>query len=301
MKNNFLIFTTLLIFFGAYSQKRIINPDTLKITNHSTIILNKKVNYSAQIGTQPIWDVDGEVIATLHYTYYKRTDIRDDSNRPIIFSFNGGPGSASIWMHMGYTSPRILNIDDEGNPVQPYGIKENPYSIIDVADIVYVNPVNVGLSRILDKDYDRSNFFGVNSDIKYLAQWIEDFINKYNTNNIDYDYCSNPEFLREGKAVADFLRPDRVVLGASSKKAYDYLRDVYRTLYINKTPLINTTIETAEMIKYASNAFLALKISYINEVANLCDEIGADKLIYQEFVVNLSTITLVKSKSKVVS
>ena len=77
-------------------------------------------------------------------------------------------------------SPRTLNIDDEGFPVQPYGIKDNPYSIIDVADIVYVNPVNVGLSRILDKDYDRSNFFGVNSDIKYLAQWIEDFINKYN-------------------------------------------------------------------------------------------------------------------------
>ena len=83
-------------------------------------------------------------------------------------------------MHMGYTSPRVLNIDDEGYPIQPYGTKENPYSIIDVADIVYVNPVNVGLSRILDKEYDRSNFFGVNSDIKYLAQWIEDFINKYN-------------------------------------------------------------------------------------------------------------------------
>ncbi len=111
---------------------------------------------------------------------------------------------------------------------------------------------------------------------------IIDLINKYNTKNIDYDYCSNPEFLREGKAVADFLRPDRVVLGASSKKAYDYLRDVYRTLYINKTPLINTTIETAEMIKYASNAFLALKISYINEVANLCDEIGADITIVSE-------------------
>ena len=111
---------------------------------------------------------------------------------------------------------------------------------------------------------------------------IIDLINKYNTKNIDYDYCSNPEFLREGKAVADFLRPDRVVLGTSSKKAYDYLRDVYRTLYINKTPLINTTIETAEMIKYASNAFLALKISYINEVANLCDEIGADIAIVSE-------------------
>jgi len=111
---------------------------------------------------------------------------------------------------------------------------------------------------------------------------IIDVINKYNQNNIEFDYCSNPEFLREGKAVSDFLHPDRVVLGVASKKAYDYMKDVYRTLYINKTPLIHTTIETAEMIKYAANAFLALKISYINEVANLCDEIGADINIVTE-------------------
>ena len=127
-----------------------------------------------------MWSDDDKAVATLFYTYYKRSDVKDVKNRPIFFSFNGGPGAASIWMHMGYTSPRTLNIDDEGFPTQPYGIKDNPYSIIDVADIVYVNPVNVGLSRILDKDYDRSNFFGVNSDIKYLAQWVEDFINKYN-------------------------------------------------------------------------------------------------------------------------
>ena len=107
-------------------------------------------------------------------------------------------------------------------------------------------------------------------------------INSHNQNNIEFDYCSNPEFLREGKAVSDFLLPDRVVLGISSKKAYGYLKDVYRPLYINKTPLINTTIETAEMIKYAANAFLALKISYINEVANLCDEIGADINVVSE-------------------
>ena len=111
---------------------------------------------------------------------------------------------------------------------------------------------------------------------------IIDVINKYNQNNIEFDYCSNPEFLREGKAVSDFLHPDRVVLGVTSIKAYDYMKAVYRTLYINKTPLIQTTIKTAEMIKYAANAFLALKISYINEVANLCDEIGADINIVTE-------------------
>ena len=91
-----------------------------------------------------------------------------------------------------------------------------------------------------------------------------------------FDYCSNPEFLREGSAVKDFLWPDRVVLGTSSLKATQIMKEVYRPLYVNETPILSTTIETAEMIKYASNAFLAMKISYINEVANLCEEVNAD-------------------------
>jgi len=91
-----------------------------------------------------------------------------------------------------------------------------------------------------------------------------------------FDYCSNPEFLREGSAVGDFLRPDRVVLGTSSNKAFEVMKDIYRPLYINETPMLHTTIESAEMIKYASNSFLALKISYINEIANLCEAVNAD-------------------------
>ena len=86
-----------------------------------------------------------------------------------MISFNGGPGSGSVWMHLAYTGPMILNVDDEGFPVQPYGVKKNPHSIIDVADIVFVNPVNTGYSRIIDKDVKRDKFFGVNADIAYLA------------------------------------------------------------------------------------------------------------------------------------
>lgn len=92
----------------------------------------------------------------------------------------------------------------------------------------------------------------------------------------DFDYVSNPEFLREGSAVKDFLWPDRIVIGTSSNKAYKIMCDIYRPLYINNNPIKQTTIETAEMIKYASNSFLALKISYINEIANLCELVGAD-------------------------
>ncbi|MFP4697578.1 MAG: UDP-glucose dehydrogenase family protein [Eubacteriales bacterium] len=92
----------------------------------------------------------------------------------------------------------------------------------------------------------------------------------------NFDIVSNPEFLREGAAIHDFTHPDRVVLGVESKRAENIMKEVYRVLYLNETPFIITNLETAEMIKYASNAFLAMKISYINEVANLCEKIGAD-------------------------
>ena len=104
---------------------------------------------------------------------------------------------------------------------------------------------------------------------------IEEIIRSVNPNG-DFDYVSNPEFLREGAAVKDFLHPDRVVIGTRTQKAIKVMGEVYRPLYINETPIISTTVETAEMIKYAANAFLSLKISYINEIANLCEAVGAD-------------------------
>ncbi len=91
-----------------------------------------------------------------------------------------------------------------------------------------------------------------------------------------FDVVSNPEFLREGSAVEDFLRPDRVVIGTTSERAREVMKAIYRPLYINETPMVVTNVETSEMIKYASNAFLAVKISFINEIANICERIGAD-------------------------
>ena len=107
------------------------------------------------------------------------------------------------------------------------------------------------------------------------GKWIESTIKSKNS-NLEFDYVSNPEFLREGAAVNDFLFPDRVIIGSRTEKAFKEMKEVYRPLYINETPIMKTSIETAEMIKYASNSFLALKISYINEIANLCEEVGAD-------------------------
>lgn len=143
-------------------------------------IKGKRVPYKATAGTQPVWNEKGKPIASLFYTFYERTDVTDRANRPLVISFNGGPGSASIWMHMAYTGPVLLNIDDEGYPVQPYGTKTNPHSILDVADIVYIDPVNTGYSRQTDPDEPRSTFFGINSDIKYLADWVNTFLTRSN-------------------------------------------------------------------------------------------------------------------------
>jgi UDPglucose 6-dehydrogenase len=91
-----------------------------------------------------------------------------------------------------------------------------------------------------------------------------------------FDVVSNPEFLREGSAIQDFMRPDRVVIGVESERAKDVMRELYRPLYLSETPMIFTSVETAELTKYAANSFLATKISFINEIADLCEQLGAD-------------------------
>ena len=93
---------------------------------------------------------------------------------------------------------------------------------------------------------------------------------------LEFDVVSNPEFLREGTAVYDFMHPDRVVIGTESERAREIMKEVYRTLYLIETPFILTNLETAELIKYAANAFLATKITFINELANLCEAVGGD-------------------------
>ncbi len=94
--------------------------------------------------------------------------------------------------------------------------------------------------------------------------------------DLDFDVASNPEFLREGSAIPDFMRPDRVVIGAESERAREVLRRLYRPLYLIEAPIIFTGLETAELTKYAANAFLAMKVTYINEIADLCEKVGAD-------------------------
>ena len=168
---------------SVQAQDSRIPIDTTIVTTNEVSVNGQKITYKATTGMQPVWDDHGEVIASLYFTYYQRTNVKNREKRPIIMSFNGGPGSASVWMHIAYTGPKVLNIDEEGYPIQPYGVKDNPNSIIDVADIVYINPVNTGYSRPVVKEgekLDKSLFFGINADVKYLASWLNTFISRNN-------------------------------------------------------------------------------------------------------------------------
>lgn len=111
---------------------------------------------------------------------------------------------------------------------------------------------------------------------KKVSSWIKDEACKHGIKIADFDVVSNPEFLREGSAIFDFTHPDRIVIGCESEMAAKIMRDVYRVLYLNDVPYIETNLESAEMIKYASNAFLAMKITYVNQIANLCEKVGAN-------------------------
>jgi len=108
------------------------------------------------------------------------------------------------------------------------------------------------------------------------GEWLRQFVKENLTTETDFGVASNPEFLREGAAIDDFMRPDRVVIGSNETKAIDIMKELYRPLYLIETPIVITSLEAAELIKYAANAFLATKITFINEVANLCDAIGCD-------------------------
>ncbi len=150
---------------------------------------------------------------------------------------------------------------------------QTPMSGTGEADLQYVMKVGEEIGGLLDgyKVIVTKSTVPVGTARK-LRPVIESALKK----PVEFDLASNPEFLREGSSIEDFMRPDRVVIGVESERSEEIMREIYRPLYLLDTPVVKTNIETSELIKYASNAFLAVKISYINEMARLAEAVGAD-------------------------
>ena len=141
------------------------------------------------------------------------------------------------------------------------------------ADLSYVEEVGRGIARTMTgyKVIVTKSTVPVGT-----GERLREEINANQSGKFRFDIVSNPEFLREGSAIEDFMRPNRVVIGTDSEQAIAIMKDLYRPLYLIETPFVVTDIPTAEMIKYASNAFLATKISFINEIATVCERVGAN-------------------------
>ncbi len=154
-------------------------PDEPAVTQHTATIQGETVRYTAEAGTLPI-RADGKVTAEMFYIAYTRTDLPAGTVRPLVFSFNGGPGTASVWMHMGYTGPRRVQYDDDGFQLQPpVGLEDNPESILDVADIVYIDPIATGFSRMVEGE-DPHMYHGTLSDIESVGEFIRLYILRNN-------------------------------------------------------------------------------------------------------------------------
>lgn len=186
------------------------------------------------------------------------------------------PGLSELVMK-GMREKRLTFTTDVGNAIEQalviFIAVGTPSRADGSADLSYVEQVGRGIGQHM-KGY---KVIATKSTVPVgTGERLREVIKAHQGEDCRFDIVSNPEFLREGSAIEDFLRPNRVIIGADSDQAVAIMRDLYRPLYLIETPVVVTNIPTAEIIKYASNAFLATKISFINEVSNLCEHVGAD-------------------------
>jgi carboxypeptidase C (cathepsin A) len=211
-------------------------PDEPVVTQHSARINGQNVSYKAEAGWLPIRD-DGKVVAKMFYVAYTRDGIQDKSTRPLIFSFNGGPGTASVWMHMGYTGPRRVVYDDDGFALRPPGgLEDNPHSILDAADIVYIDPIATGFSRMLEGE-DEHMYHGTLSDIESVGEFIRLYV-------LRKDRWMSPKFV-----IGESYGTTR------ASGLAGYLTDRHQ-LYLNGVILVSMTglnVEAGEDVSYATS------------------------------------------------
>lgn len=146
------------------------------VTRHTIQINGKPLSYTATAGTIQLKDENNKALANIFFIAYTKDGVSDNSRRPLLFSFNGGPGSSSVWMHLGYLGPRMVALDDEGfaSP-PPYRLVDNEYSILDIADLVFIDPVGTGFSRMVPGE-DPHKYHGVREDVESVAEFIRLYV-----------------------------------------------------------------------------------------------------------------------------
>jgi carboxypeptidase C (cathepsin A) len=164
------------------------SSDNLSVTQHSIVVDGQTLNYEATAGTLLMKDEDGKPLANFFFVAYVKQPAEDPGTRPITFVFNGGPGAAAVWLHLGAVGPKKIKLGDDGlPPPPPYSLVDNPYTWLDVTDLVFIDPVGTGYSRAAEGQKPQ-DFYGVQNDIKSVAQFIRLYLTRYQR-------WSSPKFL----------------------------------------------------------------------------------------------------------
>ena len=230
------------------------------------------------------------VIGTGYVGLVSGSGLADFGNHVTCVDVNGKRINSLSSGHIPFFEPGLTEIVERNMAADRLHFSTDVIGAILEADVIFIavwTPMDSDGSADLSAIKDVSKTIGENIKSYTLiatkstvpigtGEIINSIISEHAPQSTIFDVVSNPEFLREGSAVRDFLFPDRVIIGTDSDQAIEIMREIYRPLFLNETPFIFTDIPTAETIKYASNAFLAVKVSYINELANLCDATGAD-------------------------
>ncbi|MCH2446516.1 MAG: UDP-glucose/GDP-mannose dehydrogenase family protein [Candidatus Marinimicrobia bacterium] len=230
------------------------------------------------------------VIGTGYVGLVSGSGLADFGNHVTCVDVNGKKIKLLSSGHIPFFEPGLTEIVERNMAADRLYFSTDVIGAILEADVIFIavwTPMDSDGSADLSAIKDVSKTIGENIKSYTLiatkstvpigtGEIINSIISEHAPQSTIFDVVSNPEFLREGSGVRDFLLPDRVIIGTDSDQAIEIMREIYRPLFLNETPFIFTDIPTAETIKYASNAFLAVKVSYINELANLCDATGAD-------------------------
>jgi carboxypeptidase C (cathepsin A) len=155
------------------------SKDKLSVTEHTATIQGKEISYTATAGTLVMKDDDGKPKAKLFFIAYTKNGVEDLAERPITFAFNGGPGSSSVWLHLGMLGPKRVKLPDDASQIAPpYELVANPHSLLDLTDLVFIDPVSTGFSRPV-KGEEKDQFHGYEEDLRSVGQFIHDYVTKY--------------------------------------------------------------------------------------------------------------------------
>ena len=215
------------------------------VTDHSIKLGGQTIPYKATAQTIQLKDDKGEPTALVYSTAYTRSDVKDSSTRPVAFLYNGGPGSSSVWLHMGSFGPRrVVTANAAITPPAPYKVEDNIYSLLDKTDLVFIDPVGTGFSHAVGKAQNK-DFWGVDPDVKSLAQFIEIYITRTNRWN-------SPKFLI-GESYGTFR----------SAALANYLQD-HNNIYINGIVLVSSVLDLGTISFYpgTDNAYIYYLPSY---------------------------------------